>query len=90
MLASILNLFSGGVLGVAGGIFQKWIEQKHAVAEAEMNLKILMEKNKHEANMADKKIELERLKSKTDIAKAKQAAKSVEKDRKSTRLNSSH
>ena len=54
MLASILNLFSGGVLGVAGGIFQKWIEQKHAVAEAEMNLKILMEKNKHEANMADK------------------------------------
>ena len=33
----------------------------------------------HEANMADKKIELEKIKSKTDIAKAKQAAKSVEK-----------
>ena len=33
----------------------------------------------HEANMADKKIELEKLKSKTDIAKAKQAAKAVEK-----------
>ena len=33
----------------------------------------------HESDMADKKIELERLKSKTDIAKAKQAAKSVEK-----------
>jgi hypothetical protein len=31
----------------------------------------------HEANMADKKIELEKLKSKTDITKAKQAAKAV-------------
>lgn len=60
----------GGIFGVIGGLLQKGLDAYHQKKQAELNLQILVENNKHELAMRDKDLILLEAEAKNGLALA--------------------